>query len=86
VTYIAMLVPHHQAAVEMTNMAVAKATNPQVRQLATHIVDEQRGQINQMLTWLERRNAEPMPPPALSVNWSSRTWRCSKPRRGWTTT
>ncbi|MFI7679470.1 DUF305 domain-containing protein [Actinophytocola sp. NPDC049390] len=63
-TYIAMLVPHHGTAVEMANVAVAKAANPQVRQLGKHIADEQSAQINQMLTWLDQRDAEPMPPPA----------------------
>jgi uncharacterized protein (DUF305 family) len=61
ITYIAMLVPHHQAAVEMAKVATGKAMDQRVRQFAAHIVDEQ---INQMLVWLHRRHAEPMPPSA----------------------
>jgi uncharacterized protein (DUF305 family) len=64
VTFIAMLVPHHQMAVQMASMARDKATNPQVRQLAAHIADGQSGQIRQMQAWLDRRGAKPMPPPA----------------------
>jgi uncharacterized protein (DUF305 family) len=63
VTFIAMLLPHHQTAVDMANIARHKATNPQVRQLAAHIADEQSRQITQMRRWLRERDAEPMPPP-----------------------
>ena len=64
VTFIAMLVPHHQTAVQMASIARDKATNPQVRRLAAHIVDEQSRQISQMRAWLRQHNAKPMPPPA----------------------
>ncbi|MFJ8819642.1 DUF305 domain-containing protein [Amycolatopsis thermoflava] len=64
ISFIAMLVPHHQTAVEMASVAKSKATNAQVRQLAAHIVDEQSRQIRQMQAWLSRNGAKPEPPPA----------------------
>ena len=64
VTYIAMFLPHHQTAVQMATVARDKATNPQVRRLAAHIVEEQSRQIAQMRAWLRKHDAEPMPPPA----------------------
>ena len=63
VTFIAMLLPHHQSAVDMATIARHKATTPQVRQLAAHIADEQSRQVTQMRRWLRERGAEPMPPP-----------------------
>ena len=64
VTYIAMLVPHHRSAVDMAAIARQRATNPEVRRLAAHIADEQTKQIRQMQEWLDRRDAQPNPPPA----------------------
>jgi uncharacterized protein (DUF305 family) len=64
VTFIAMLVPHHQTAVQMASVAQASATNAEVRRLAAHIATEQSRQIRQMQAWLARHNAAPMPPPA----------------------
>ncbi|GAA3856844.1 DUF305 domain-containing protein [Amycolatopsis tucumanensis] len=64
ISFIAMLVPHHQSAVEMAEVARAKATNAEVRQLAAHIAGEQSGQIRQMEAWLSRQGAKPEPPPA----------------------
>lgn len=63
VTFIAMLVPHHESAVEMATVARERATNDEVRKLAAHIADEQTRQISEMRAWLDRHDAEPMPPP-----------------------
>ena len=64
ITFIAMLTPHHETAVEMANVAKSRATNAEVRRLAAHIADEQSAQVREMRAWLARRDAEPMPPPA----------------------
>ena len=64
VSFVAMLLPHHQMAVEMATVARDKATQPQVRRLAAHIADEQSDQVTQMRVWLRQRNAQPDPPPA----------------------
>jgi uncharacterized protein (DUF305 family) len=63
ITFIAMLVPHHRSAVEMASVARERATTAPVRRLAAHIAEEQSHQIREMRAWLERHDAEPMPPP-----------------------
>jgi uncharacterized protein (DUF305 family) len=63
ITFIAMLLPHHQQAVRMASVAAGRATRRDVRQLAVHIVDEQSRQVEQMRAWLRSRGASPMPPP-----------------------
>lgn len=63
ITFIAMLVPHHQMAVDMASVARTKATGSDVRRLAAHIADEQSGQIRRMKTWLADHRAAPEPPP-----------------------
>jgi uncharacterized protein (DUF305 family) len=64
ITFIAMLVPHHRSAVDMASVARERATTAPVRRLAAHIAEEQSRQIREMRAWLERHDAEPMPPPA----------------------
>ena len=64
ITFVAMLLPHHQTAVEMATIARDKATTAEVRRLAAHIADEQSRQIAQMREWLRDRGAQPKPPPA----------------------
>lgn len=64
ITFVAMLLPHHQTAVEMATVAREKATSAEVRRLAAHIADEQSRQIAQMREWLRDRGAQPKPPPA----------------------
>jgi uncharacterized protein (DUF305 family) len=62
-TFIAMLLPHHEQAVRMAIVAAERATRADVRRLAAHIAEEQSRQVRQMRAWLQRRDARPMPPP-----------------------
>lgn len=50
-SFIEMMIPHHQGAVEMAQMAVKKAKNPEVRKLAESIISDQNREIEQMRTW-----------------------------------
>ncbi|GAB3422569.1 DUF305 domain-containing protein [Flindersiella endophytica] len=47
------MIPHHAQAVEMADLALEKATNAQVKQLATGIKQAQQPEIDQMSGWLE---------------------------------
>lgn len=51
--FLEQMVPHHESAVEMAQMALEKSNRPQVRQLAQEIVDAQEGEISQMKTWYQ---------------------------------
>ena len=47
-TFIVGMVPHHQAAIDMAKVELAKGKNPQAKQLAQTIIDEQQREMGQM--------------------------------------
>lgn len=46
-----MMIPHHQQAVEMSDLAMTRSTNPDVLALAKEIRDAQAPEIEQMRSW-----------------------------------
>jgi uncharacterized protein (DUF305 family) len=50
--FLQMMIPHHEQAVEMADLALAKSKNPEVLKLATQIKDGQSAEIIQMNSWL----------------------------------
>lgn len=57
------MIPHHQQAVEMSDVLLAKPDiDAQVRDLATQIKDAQAPEIAQMQGWLKQWGNPPMPP------------------------
>ena len=53
--YLQLMVPHHEAGVEMAAYAVAHATQSQVRELAEAIVDSQSAELQVLRSMLETR-------------------------------
>lgn len=53
VTFAQGMVPHHEQAVEMADMALQKAQDPRVKDLAGRIKAAQAPEIEQMRGWLE---------------------------------
>ncbi|MDQ3910585.1 MAG: DUF305 domain-containing protein [Actinomycetota bacterium] len=51
--FIGVMIPHHQSAIEMANVALENTSNPRIRELANNIVDAQRREIEQMEEWRE---------------------------------
>ena len=60
-TFIEMMIPHHQGAVEMAQMAVNQAKNPEVKKLAESIIKDQNREVEQMQTWYKQWYATPVP-------------------------
>lgn len=60
IAFAQLMVPHHQQAVEMADLALASATTDEVRQLATQIKGAQDPEIEQMNGWLEEWGAPMM--------------------------
>jgi uncharacterized protein (DUF305 family) len=59
------MIPHHQQAVEMSDIVLAKkGVDPRVTELATAIKAAQGPEITQMQDWLGRWGNPPMPPMA----------------------
>ena len=50
--FVRMMIPHHEQAVEMAALAEAKATDPDVKQLAAKISTGQKAEIATMKGWL----------------------------------
>ncbi|MCB5199826.1 DUF305 domain-containing protein [Loktanella sp. TSTF-M6] len=50
--FMAGMVPHHQAAVDMANDVLANGTDPEVRALAQTILQSQQAEIDEMNDWL----------------------------------
>lgn len=55
-----MMIPHHQQAVDMSDLALKKSTNPGVLDLAKRIKDSQSAEIIQMQSWLGSSESKSM--------------------------
>jgi len=52
--FVAMMIPHHQGAVDMAEAELKYGKDPAMRRLARDIVAAQKKEIAMMRTWLER--------------------------------
>lgn len=59
--FIDMMVPHHQGAVFMAQGQLAKGRDPELRELATGIIESQQKEIRQMSEWRAKWYGEPSP-------------------------
>lgn len=53
-SFIEQMVPHHQSAVEMAQLAVTKAQRPEVRNLARDVIASQDAEIAKMQAWYRK--------------------------------
>jgi uncharacterized protein (DUF305 family) len=51
--FIEAMIPHHQMAVMMAQVATLRAEHPELKSLAQVIIDAQQREIEQMETWRE---------------------------------
>jgi uncharacterized protein (DUF305 family) len=51
--FIDAMIPHHESAIDMANVALQESDNPDIRQIAEAIVDAQKREIAQMRGWRE---------------------------------
>ena len=49
--FITEMIPHHEQAVEMAQLALERASRPEVKTLARNILSAQEAEISQMQTW-----------------------------------
>jgi uncharacterized protein (DUF305 family) len=51
IMFAQMMIPHHEQAIEMSDLALQNSTNPEIRELATKIKGEQTPEIKFMESW-----------------------------------
>jgi len=57
VDFIGLMLPHHQAAIDMAKTELLHGKDPQMRRLAQEIITDQQSEIQLMEQWLRAREA-----------------------------
>jgi uncharacterized protein (DUF305 family) len=58
VDFVKLMLPHHQAAIDMAKTQLAYGQDPQMRRLAQEIITDQQSEIELMQLWLRQREAK----------------------------
>ena len=58
VMFLQMMIPHHQQAIDMSDLALTKSADPELLALAKDIRDEQAAEIVKMKAWLDKAGAD----------------------------
>jgi uncharacterized protein (DUF305 family) len=56
--FVRLMLPHHQAAIDMAKTQLASGHDPQMRRLAQEIITDQQSEIDLMQLWLRQREAK----------------------------
>ena len=64
IDFVALMLPHHQAAVDMAKAELLFGSDPQMRRLAQEVLADQQSEIAPMQLWLKRRGARSETPAA----------------------
>jgi uncharacterized protein (DUF305 family) len=54
-----LMLPHHQAAIDMAKTQLLYGKDPQMRRLAQEIITDQQSEIELMQRWLKQREPAP---------------------------
>ena len=57
IMFLQMMIPHHQQAIDISDLALTKSADSELLALAKNIRDEQAAEIVKMKAWLEEANA-----------------------------
>ena len=58
VMFLQMMIPHHQQAIDMSDLALTKSTDSELLALAKDIRDEQAAEIVKMKAWLDKAGSD----------------------------
>jgi uncharacterized protein (DUF305 family) len=56
--FVRLMLPHHQAAIDMAKTQLAYGQDAQMRRLAQEIITDQQSEIELMQLWLRQREAK----------------------------
>ncbi len=65
--FIVMMIPHHDGAIAMADLALSRATRPEIKELARSIKNSQTSENAQMRAWYRQWFGQPVP------NWNQGT-------------
>lgn len=57
VDFVRLMLPHHQAAIDMAKTQLLYGKDPQMRRLAQEIITDQQSEIELMQRWLQQQHA-----------------------------
>jgi uncharacterized protein (DUF305 family) len=57
VDFVRLMIPHHQAAIDMAKTQLLYGKDPQMRRLAQEIITDQQSEIELMQLWLKQRES-----------------------------
>jgi len=57
VDFVRLMLPHHQAAIDMAKTQLLYGKDPQMRRLAQEIITDQQSEIELMQLWLKQQHA-----------------------------
>lgn len=57
VDFVRLMLPHHQAAIDMAKAQLLYGTDPQMRRLAQEIITDQQSEIELMQLWLKQHRS-----------------------------
>ena len=60
--FVNLMLPHHQAAVDMARTELLYGSDPQMRRLAQEIIADQESEIELMQLWLKQHDAQESQP------------------------
>ena len=67
-SFIEMMIPHHQSANEMAQMALSRAKSPEVKKLAQSIISDQTREIQQMQSWYKQWYGKEVPMKGMNMD------------------
>ena len=70
--FVNLMLPHHQAAVDMARTELLYGSDPQMRRLAQEIITDQESEIQLMQLWLNRQRVQTKDPSQLQGSGSRR--------------
>ena len=58
--FVKLMIPHHQAAIDMARTQLLYGKDPQMRRLAQEIITDQQSEIELMNLWLKEHRLDPV--------------------------